>query len=57
MKKIFLLGLLITATLFLCAQRVDYIINLDEVERIEKTLASDEMQGRRVYGAGIEKSG
>ena len=56
MKKIFLLGLLITATLFLCAQRVDYIINLDEVERIEKTLASDEMQGRRVYGAGIEKA-
>ena len=46
MKKIFLLGLLITATLFLCAQRVDYIINLDEVERIEKTLASDEMQNQ-----------
>ena len=32
------------------------IINVSEVERIEKTLASDEMQGRRTFSPGIDKA-
>lgn len=31
-------------------------ISVSEVSRIEKTLASDDMQGRKVYTAGIEKA-
>jgi Peptidase family M28 len=32
------------------------VISISEVERIEKTLASDEMQGRQVSSAGIDKA-
>jgi hypothetical protein len=56
MKKIFILGLLIATTLFASGQRLDYIINAEEVERIEKVLASDEMRGRRVFTPEIEKA-
>jgi Peptidase family M28 len=40
----------------LFAQKAENIINLSEVERIEKTLASDDMQGRKVFTHGIEKA-
>ncbi len=56
MKKIFLVGLLISATLFLSAQRLEYVINADEVQRIENVLASDEMRGRRAFTPEIEKA-
>jgi len=56
MKKFFLMGLLATATSFLCAQDIDKIINAAEVERIERILSSDEMQGRRTFTPGIEKA-
>ena len=32
------------------------VFNSKETERIEKTLSSDEMQGRRTFSAGIEKA-
>lgn len=38
------------------SQRIDDVIKLSEVERIEKALASDEMQGRKVSSPGIEKA-
>lgn len=56
MKKIFLLGLLLSATLFLSAQRLNYVINAEEVQRLESVLASDDMRGRKVYTAEIEKA-
>jgi len=56
MKKI-----LLTATAgFICllsfAQNIDKIINAAEVERIEKILAADDMQGRKTFTPGIDKA-
>jgi hypothetical protein len=45
MKKISLIGLLMTTTFFVFGQKADNIINAKEVERIEKVLAADEMRG------------
>ena len=41
---------------FLQAQNIDKIINAKEVERIEKVLSADDMQGRRTFSPGIEKA-
>ena len=35
---------------------IDQAINVAEVERVERTLASDEMEGRRPFTPGIEKA-
>ncbi len=57
MKKIISMGLLIMTTSFLFAQtKVDDIINAKEVERIEKTLSSDDMRGRGAFTPDIEKA-
>ncbi len=57
MKKIyFILTLLMYAASSCFAQQTDNEINPNEVERIEKTLSSDEMQGRKVFSAGIDKA-
>lgn len=53
--------LLFSATLFFCAftaasQNIDKIINAAEVERIEKILSADDMQGRKTFTAGIDKA-
>ncbi len=56
MKKI----LLTVAAGLLCllsfSQQIDKIINADEVERIEKTLSADDMQGRKTFTPGIDKA-
>ena len=56
MKVFMLVGLLATTTSFVFAQNIDKIINATEVERIERTLSSDEMQGRRTFSPGIDKA-
>jgi Zn-dependent M28 family amino/carboxypeptidase len=56
MKRIIVLGLLLVTTSFLFAQNIDAIINAKEVERIEKILSADDMQGRKVNTPGIEKA-
>lgn len=57
MKKYFLLGLLMVATFFLFAQKeIDGIITAKETQRIEKTLSSDDMRGRRVFTPDIDKA-
>ncbi|MFI5156564.1 MAG: M28 family metallopeptidase [Chitinophagales bacterium] len=38
------------------AQNIDAIINAKEVERIEKILSSDEMQGRKSFSPGLERA-
>lgn len=49
-----LLGLLIGGTAG--AQNLDKVINVKDVERIERTLSSDEMEGRRTFTPGIDKA-
>src|SRR5690606_10137148 len=56
MKKLTLVGLLVSMTSFLWAQKADEIINAKEALRIESVLASDEMRGRRVNSPEIEKA-
>ncbi len=56
MKKIFLTTAAIFITLLTFSQNIDKIINVAEVERIEKTLSADDMQGRRTFTAGIDKA-
>lgn len=56
MKKTFLSLTLICATLFSFSQKIDKIINAAEVERIEKILSADDMQGRKVFTPGIDKA-
>jgi hypothetical protein len=47
-------------SLFCCAQapaqNIDNIINASAVEKIERVLSSDDMQGRGTFTAGIEKA-
>ncbi|MBC7828902.1 MAG: M20/M25/M40 family metallo-hydrolase [Chitinophagaceae bacterium] len=44
------------ANLSFSQNKIDELIKISEVERIEKTLASDEMQGRRTFSVGIDKA-
>ncbi|HVG42262.1 MAG TPA: M28 family peptidase [Chitinophagaceae bacterium] len=55
MKKLFLV-LALGGTIVACAQKGAAIITPKEVERIEKTLSADDMQGRRAGTPGIEKA-
>ena len=53
--------LLFSSALLLCffsaaAQDIDKTINVTEVERIEKILSADDMQGRKTFTPGIDKA-
>jgi hypothetical protein len=50
----FILLLLVKQTTF--SQSIDKIINAKEVERIEKTLSSDAMRGRKVFSPEIDRA-
>lgn len=56
MKKIFSLLVLVSFTATAFAQKAETIINAKEVERIERVLSADDMQGRRAFTPGIEKA-
>ncbi|HET9434525.1 MAG TPA: aminopeptidase, partial [Chitinophagaceae bacterium] len=56
MKKFIVTGLLATTTFFVFGQSVDGIINAKEVDRIERTLSSDEMRGRRAFTPDADKA-
>jgi len=54
-------SLLLHSILLLCffsaaSQKIDKIINAAEVERIEKILSADDMQGRKTFTPGIDKA-
>jgi len=57
MKALFVMGLFLLTTSFLLAQtKIDDVINLNQVERIEKSLSSDEMRGRKIFTQDINKA-
>jgi hypothetical protein len=56
MKKFPLLLLATTLTTCVFSQDIDRIINAKEVERIERTLSSDEMQGRATFTPGNDRA-
>lgn len=55
-KKLFSLGILVFATSCLFAQQIEVLINAKEVERIEKTLSSDDMRGRKTFTPDIDRA-
>ncbi len=55
-KKFLLTGLLFSIITFINAQDINKIINATEVERIEKILSADDMQGRATFSAGIDRA-
>lgn len=56
MKKTFLVLTAGFISLLSFSQNIDKIINATEVERIEKILAADDMQGRKTFTPGIDKA-
>jgi hypothetical protein len=56
MKKSLLMLLSLGATVFSFAQNIDQIINAKEVERIERVLSADDMEGRRTFTPGNDKA-
>ncbi len=56
MQKIFLSVLTFVFVFSSKAQQIDKTIDSMEVRRIEKTLSSDDMQGRKTFSPGIEKA-
>jgi len=56
MKHLLMTGFLMILSGALVAQNIDGIINAREVERIEKTLAADDMRGRKAFTPDIEKA-
>jgi len=56
MKKIFLPVIAICVIFSSCTGNIDNIINAKEVDRIERILASDDMEGRRTFTPGIDKA-
>jgi Peptidase family M28 len=55
-KNLVLFTVLLTGNTFCIAQDIDKVINAAEVERIERILSADDMQGRRTFTPGIDKA-
>lgn len=55
-RKYFSILALVCLTLTGFTQDIDGIISPAEVERIERTLAADDMQGRKIFTPGIDKA-
>ena len=56
MKKLILTAAAGLICLLSFTQNIDKIINAAEVERIEKILSADDMQGRKTFTPGIDKA-
>ncbi len=56
MKKIILSAFAVLSMCVLQAQSINKIINAKQVERIEKILSANDMQGRRTFTPGIAKA-
>ncbi|HQW84314.1 MAG TPA: M20/M25/M40 family metallo-hydrolase [Ferruginibacter sp.] len=56
MKKLLLIFFAGFVSLFSFAQKIDRIITVKEVHRIEQILSADDMQGRKTFTAGIDKA-
>ena len=56
MKKIIYLPVLLFSSIFSFSQSIDKIINASEVERIERILSADDMQGRKTFTPGNDKA-
>ena len=56
MKSLLFVSILLVTTTSALAQ-IDKVINKTEVERIEKVLSADDMEGRKTFTPGLERAG
>jgi hypothetical protein len=56
LNKVLLASALMLSGFTAASQHIDKIINAAEVERIEKILSADDMQGRKTFTPGIDKA-
>ena len=56
MKRFLLSSYFIVSTIVVSAQSIDKVINASEVERIEKLLSSDAMEGRKTFTPAIDRA-
>ncbi|PZX55445.1 peptidase M28-like protein [Algoriphagus ratkowskyi] len=56
MKKILLSLAILAAGLYSCSPKIGSIINVSEVERIEKILSADDMRGRALFSPELDKA-
>jgi hypothetical protein len=56
MKKIVLLIATCFSGIICFSQKIDDLINVKEVERVERVLSADDMQGRKTFSPGIDKA-
>lgn len=56
MRKSLLITITLVSNVACFAQNIDKIINAAEVDRIERILSADDMQGRKTFTPGIEKA-
>ena len=56
MKHIYVSAILTLTFLYVSAQKIDRIITVKKVEKIEKTLSADDMGGRGLFTPGIDKA-
>ena len=56
MKKSLLFLSAFAIAAYSCQPKIESIINVEEVSRIEKTLSSDDMEGRMIFTPGLEKA-
>ncbi len=56
MKKLTLFIAVITIGNAAFSQSIDELINVTEVERVERVLSADDMQGRKPFTPGIDKA-
>lgn len=56
MRKLLLLGLLLSITSFLFSQRITKVINVKKVQKIEQVLSADDMEGRKAFTPGAERA-
>jgi Peptidase family M28 len=55
-KNLIIITVLLAGNTFCIGQDIDKVINAAEVERIERILSADDMQGRRAFTPGIDKA-
>ena len=56
MRKSLLITITLVSNVVCFAQNIDKIINAAEVDRIERILSADDMQGRKTFTPGIDKA-
>ena len=56
MKKFYVSVIILLTGIYVSAQKIDRVITVKKVSKIEKTLSADDMEGRAVFTPGIDKA-